>query len=95
MANRAFKWLEMHANSSSDVVVCTGTCVLHTVVINTKGASSNLLLLYDGPSSGGKLIATIDSTVTFGTLRYDVVCAVNLTAVLNTGTAASVTITFN
>lgn len=67
--------------------------VLHTVNINTRVASA-VLTIYDGASTTGTKVATIDcaSTGAAGTLLYDVICK-NGVYVVMTGAAADVTIT--
>lgn len=85
----------LHTNSSSDVTISGNAhCVLHSVTINTKGATANLLTLWDGPSATGTQLASIDTTSNVGTLIYDIQCNTSLVAVLNTGTAADVTISY-
>jgi hypothetical protein len=86
----AFACIE--ANGSTAVKGSPGT--LQAVVINTKGASSNVLKLYDGADNTGTLIATIDTTVDPGTFLYGLVFTAGLYAVLGTGTAAKLTIIF-
>ena len=69
--------------------------VLHTVTINTKGATGNTLTLYDSLTHGtGNVIATIDTTAQIQTLVFDVAFLVGLSASLATGTAADVTISW-
>ena len=79
--------------NTAGVQVRAGNGQLHTVTINTKGGSSNLLTLYDGTSTGGTVIAAIDTTSAVGTLKYDVQFLAGLFAVLATGTEADITIT--
>ena len=67
---------------------------LHTVSICVKGASSNVLTLYDGTSTSGTVIANIDTTANVGTLMFDVAYLTGLFCVIATGTPADVTITF-
>ncbi|MGH9208640.1 MAG: hypothetical protein ACRD1G_19165 [Acidimicrobiales bacterium] len=70
----------------------TGSGVLHAVVINTRGATGNLLTLYDGASTAGSVLAVIDTTAAVGSLRFDAAFLVGLFAVLAVGTAADLTI---
>lgn len=71
-----------------------GTLV--SVTINKKGASSNVLTLYDDAATGtSKPIATIDTTVQPGTLYYKGDFTNGLAYQLQTGTAADVTICFS
>lgn len=67
--------------------------VLGHVVINTKGASANVLTLYDNTAASGTVIAVIDTTDSTPR-EYNLSLQKGLTAVLATGTAADVTITF-
>lgn len=78
--------------ANATTLVYTGQGVLHGVVINTKGASSNTLKIYDGVSASGTLIATIDTTVVPGTFLYDLAFNIGLTIVIGTGTAADATV---
>jgi len=76
--------------------VTTGPCLLHSVVINSKGASSNLLTLYDtvGGTATCSTIAIIDTTASVGTLLYDIAVTRGLLAYSNAGTGANYTVTF-
>lgn len=80
------------ANAST--IVKTGSSVLHTVTINKKGATGNTLTLYDGVDNTGVLLATIDTTANVGYLEYDIACKVGIFAVVATGTAADLTLSF-
>ena len=79
------------ANSAGDVIK-TGRWQLGEVTINTKGATSNILTLYDGLTTGGTVIGIIDTTVAVGTFLYDVRFETGLFYVLACGTAADLTI---
>lgn len=80
---------------TTGVAVKVGSGYLHTITINTKGATSNLLTVYDSLSATGTKLATVDTTVTFGTLVYDVNFVIGLFIVLAAGTAADLTISFS
>ena len=68
---------------------------LHTVTINTKGASSNVLTLYDNATTNsGTAIATIDTTAAVTTLTLDVQVTNGIYALDATGTAPDATITY-
>lgn len=84
-----------HLNANGTTVLTSVGCKLHTVSINTKGAAANTLTLYDGTVAQNVIIAIID-TVNLATnvLVYDVDTRNGLTAVMATGTAADVTISF-
>ena len=82
--------LSAHLSANGTTAVKTGPGVLHTVTINTKGATANTLTLSDGSTT----LAVIDTTAGVGTLTYDIQFQVGLTAALASGTAADVTISF-
>jgi hypothetical protein len=82
------------ANASSSNIK-TGPGLLRSVTINTKGASSNVLTLYDDVGTGtGNVIAVIDTTANVGFLLFDAQFQNGLNYALATGTAADVTITY-
>ena len=69
---------------------------LFGVTINTKGASSNVLTLYDtSGTSTTTVIAVIDTTQNVGTLKFQLDFASGLAYALATGTAADVTISYS
>lgn len=73
----------------------SGYTKLNFVIINTKGASSNVLTLRDG-ASDGKIVAVIDTTGATGGINYGGMLLTNgLTAVTATGTCADITITYD
>jgi len=81
--------------NAATTVIKSGPGTLIRVCINTKGASSNILTLYDNASAAsGTKIATIDTTTAVGTLTYELDFLNGLTVGLATGTAADVTISF-
>lgn len=99
--SRQLNYVHMSTNATKAVgasALATGPIAnfIGSVIINTKGASSNTLTLYDGSSSTGTVIAVIDTTVGESVLRYDVALTsgAGFTAVMATGTAADVTITY-
>jgi hypothetical protein len=65
---------------------------LHAVSINTKGATSNLLTLYDSVGGTTLPIAAIDTTALVTTMFFDIATTLGLTYVLAAGTAADLTI---
>lgn len=88
-------WLYKHIaalSTGASIKATPGT--LHTITINTKGATSNLLTVYDGTSTAGTVIAAVDTTVTYGTLTFDVDFTVGLFYVLAAGTAADITVAY-
>ena|ERR1700740_2132407 len=94
----------VHINTNGTTNVSAGPCVLGGVQLNTKGAGSNTLTLQDvrpagwGGSPGNpastQVIAVIDTTNTPQWLQYGVAIYGVLQAIMATGTAADVTITF-
>ena len=83
-----------HLNANATTNLRTGNGVLHSITINTKGATSNTLTLYDNTVGSGTVIALIDTTSNVQTLIYDLQFLTGLTAVIAAGTAADVTITW-
>jgi len=83
----------INANTAG-VQVRTGSGQLHSVNICVKGATSNLLTLYDGTSTSGAVIANIDTTANVASLVLDVAFNNGLFAVLAAGTPSDITLTF-
>ncbi len=81
-------------STNTTTLVKTGEGVLHTIVMNDQGASSNTIKLYDGIDANGTLFATIDSVTTTGTLLYDAQLLVGLCIVTATGTAGDITVMY-
>lgn len=81
-------------STNTTTTVKSGAGFLHTLTINTKGASSNVLTVYDNTAGSGTKIATIDTTTGVTTLTFDVGFATGLTIVTATGTAADVTVSY-
>ncbi len=84
----------VNITTKTTTLIRTGLSLLHTVTINTKGAASNTLAIYDGIDATGTLLATIDTTVTYGTLIYDIGCITGICVVSATGTQADITVTY-
>lgn len=80
------------AANGTTVIQAAQPVVLAVVTINTRGTAGNTLTLYDGPNASSSVIATIDTTVSIGTLLYEVNTNTGLTAVMATGGAADVTV---
>lgn len=87
----ALSYTHIAANTAG-TLIRTGRGVFSEVTINTKGATGNLLTVYDGTSTGGTVIASIDTTVAVGSFLYDVRVEVGIYVVLASGTAADLTI---
>lgn len=81
-------------SANATTLVKTGAGVLHAIVVNTKGASSNTVTFYDGLTASGTKIGAIDSTVSPGAFVYHVPFVTGLTVVIATGTAADVTVCY-
>lgn len=79
------------AANSAGASITTDPGTLKRIVINTKGASSNVLTVYDGESTSGTKIATIDTTAAVGHIEYACRFSTGLFYVLATGTAADIT----
>lgn len=86
-----------YANISTNTttLVKTGAGILHSLTINTKGASSNTAAIYDGITAGGTLIGTVDTTSGVLNLPYGIQFEVGLCIVTATGTAANLTVSFS
>lgn len=83
-----------HLNANGTTTIKSSSGVLHTVSINTKGATANTVTLYDNTAGSGTVIAVVDTTLGIQTLFFDVVFQTGLTAVVATGTAADLTIAY-
>lgn len=79
---------------TATTVVKSGAGLFHTLTINTKGASSNVITVYDNTAASGTLIATIDGTTGPITYLYDVAFATGLTVKSTTGTGADMTVAY-
>jgi len=90
--NLAFGYSNIAANGTNTIK--KGSGILHAIVINTKGASSNTLTIYDNTTNSGTKIGTLDTTVNFGTFLYDVRFGTGLTVVGATGTSSDFTVVF-
>ena len=78
------------ANGASTIGATNQGIKLHTVAVNTKGATGNTLTLAQGSTT----IAIIDTTAGPAYWLYDIDLTGPLTATLATGTAADVTISY-
>lgn len=88
----ACKYNDITTNTTTTVK--SGPGYLHTVTINTKGATANVLTIYDNTAGSGTKIATLDTTGGSQTFEFDVGFATGLTIVTATGTAADVTVSY-
>lgn len=95
--NEGLKAARIAANATHDNIVAAGhKAFLHTITVNKVGASSNIITIYNGASASGNIVAVIDTVNagTLGTRIYDCELSDGLSAVMGTGTAGDVTITF-
>jgi len=83
------------AAGTATTTVKGGSGILIGVSINTKGASSNTLTIYDNTAGSGTKIATIDTTVAAGFYNYGgLYFRTGLTLVSATGTGADYTVIY-
>jgi len=84
------------AAGTATTVVKSGAGTLVSITINTKGASSNTLTVYDNTAASGTKIATIDTTGASTTLFFGngVAFATGLTCASATGTGADYTVAY-
>lgn len=92
LIEQGYTYTNLAANATT--VIRTGKGVLHSITINKKGASANVCTVYDNTAGSGTKIATIDTTVDYGTLLYDVQFDTGLAVVIGTGTAADITVSW-
>lgn len=67
---------------------------LHSIAINTKGATGNTLTVYDNTAASGTKLATIDTTSQIQSLLFDLTFNTGLTVVLANGTSADITVSY-
>ena len=84
-----------HISTNTTTTVHATKANLLSVSINTKGASSNVATVYNGPVASADVVAVIDTTDSVGTLEYGVRCPDGIYVVTATGTAADLTINWN
>lgn len=92
VASGGYSYANIATNATT--VVKAGAGTLHSITINTKGASSNTATIYDNTAGSGTKIATIDTTAAQTTLVLDVAFATGLTIVTATGTAGDLTVAY-
>jgi hypothetical protein len=83
-----------HQNALGTTTVKSGAGLLHSLTINTKGATSNIATLYDNTSGSGTVIAVVDLTSQILTLLFDVGFNTGLTVVISGGTSGDITISY-
>lgn len=84
----------VHITTNTTTVVSAVPVSLNAVIVNSKGATSNTVTLYDHASAAsGNVIAVIDTTSVPGdTNYYKLKTTKGLVAVTANGTAADITI---
>lgn len=86
------KHTRMAANGT--IVISDKATNLGSVIINTAGASSNILTIYNGLVAAGDIVAIIDTTsANLPERDYFTSMPAGITVVMGTGTAADITIT--
>jgi hypothetical protein len=88
----AISYQNLNANGTTVIKSAPGW--LHSLTINTKGASGNTATIYDNTAASGTKIATIDTTAQIQSLLFDAAFTTGLTIVLATGTAADLTVSY-
>jgi hypothetical protein len=74
-------------------VVKSGAGTLHSITINTLG-TADTATVYDNTSAAGTKIATINTTVSQGTMIFDIHFSTGLTVVLAGGAAPDITVSY-
>lgn len=80
-------------SSNTTTVIKSGTGIMHTLVINTRGGTSTCTV-YDNTAGSGTKIATIDTTLSTTAFVYDADFTTGLTIVTAGVSAADVTVTW-
>lgn len=83
----------IHLNTNGTTLIKTGAGVLHTLTVNTVGATDTVTI-YDGTSASGTVIAKTDSALET-TFIFDVAFYTGLTVVLAGTTPADITVSYN
>ena len=92
LIEQGYTYTNLAANATT--VIRTGKGKLHSITINTAGASANVCTVYDNTAASGSKIATINTVAAAPNLLYDVQFNTGLTVVIGTGTAADVTVSW-
>lgn len=81
------------SGTTAGASVTKNPCKLHTVTINTKGATSNVLTLYDNNKgdNSGNVVAIIDTTAGPNYWLYDIDLLNGLSYSSVAGTGADIT----
>lgn len=92
MANGTYLHINANTSAAGLAISPNPGAVLIRVVINTVGAAANVLTIYDGQSTSGKVIAVVSTTnAAIPSLDYGIVAPGGLWYTLLTGTAADLT----
>jgi hypothetical protein len=83
-----------HLNVNGTTTLKSAGGWLHSVTINTRGASGNTATLYDNINGSGTVLASIDTTTQIQTLLFDAAFTTGLTVVLAAGSAADITVSY-
>ena len=95
LANGTYLHVNALTAAGGAVISPNPGAVLMRVVINTTGATSNQLTIYDGQSISGKVIAVVNTTNTaIPALEYSLVAPGGLWYTLLAGTAADLTVVY-
>lgn len=82
-------------NANATTTLQTGGGVVHSVTVGVAGASANTITLYDNTAASGTVIFNASTVVTLPcTWVLDAGFGTGLTCIIQTGTAADVTITY-
>lgn len=84
----------LNITTNATTLVHSGVGTLFSISVNTKGASSSSIKIYDSLTASGTVIATIDSVNFTGTLPYDLIYTTGLTVVTSGGTPADITVIY-
>lgn len=80
--------------TNTTTVVKSGEGFLHSICVNTKGATANTAAIYDNTAASGTKIGTLDTTAAVGCMVYDIRFGTGLTVVTATGTAPDLTVSY-
>lgn len=87
----SYSYLNMASNTT--ITAKSGSGLLHTLVINTRGTGSNCIV-YDSLLPSGTKIATIDTTLSTTAFVYDISFATGLTFAMAGAGAADLTASY-
>lgn len=76
-----------HITTSTTTTVKSGSGILVSIVVSSKGTVASTLTVYDNTAASGTVIAVIDSLNNVGTFTFNCVFSTGLT-IVSTGTVA-------